>query len=53
MSNNEEQIQLKLPCFLDKDEAERQIIEKSKRIDYYITEYSIGHLAQKMREEEY
>ncbi len=29
--------------------AERQIIEQSKRIDFYITEYTIEILAQKMR----
>lgn len=31
------------------DKAEEQIIEQSKRIDFYITEYSIELLAQKMR----
>lgn len=39
--------------FLDKDLAEKQIIERSKQIDYYITEYSVGYLAQKMQEGEY
>ena len=34
-------------------DAEDQIIEQSKRIDFYITEYSIEILAQKVREKEY
>lgn len=38
---------------LDKELAESQILEKSKKIDYYITEYSVGFLAQKMQEQEY
>ncbi|MCR4575080.1 MAG: DUF262 domain-containing protein [Lentisphaeria bacterium] len=33
---------------LDKEAAEQQIIERSKRIDYYIVEYSIGYLADQM-----
>ena len=38
---------------LDKDKAEEQILEKSKKIEYYITEYSVGFLVQKMQEGEY
>jgi Protein of unknown function DUF262 len=33
--------------------AESQIAEQSKRIDFYITEYSVELLAQKMRDGEY
>ena len=39
--------------FLDKEAAEAQIQERSKRIEYYITEYSIGFLAEKMNAKEY
>jgi hypothetical protein len=53
MGKQEKETQAELLSLLDKDEAERQIIEKSKKIDYYITEYSVGHLAQKVQEEEY
>lgn len=35
------------------DEAESQIQTYSKKIDYYITEYTIEILAQKMRQKEY
>ena len=38
---------------LDKEAAEAQIQERSKKIDYYITEYSIGFLAEKMKAGEY
>lgn len=37
----------------DVDAAERQIVEQSKRIDFYITEYSVELLAGKMRSSEY
>lgn len=33
--------------------AERQIVEQSKRIDFYITEYTVEILATKMRDGEY
>ncbi|MFD6639851.1 DUF262 domain-containing protein [Micromonospora chalcea] len=33
--------------------AEEQIVEQSKRIDFYITEYSVEMLAHKMRAHEY
>lgn len=33
--------------------AERQIVEQSKRIDFYITEYTVEILATKMRDKEY
>ena len=33
--------------------AEAQIVEQSKRIDFYITEYSVEILAQKVRDGEY
>lgn len=33
--------------------AEAQIVEQSKRIDFYLTEYSVELLAQKMRDKEY
>ncbi|AUS35740.1 hypothetical protein C1M55_31265 (plasmid) [Rhodococcus qingshengii] len=33
--------------------AEAQIVEASKRIDFYLTEYSVELLAQKVRDEEY
>src|SRR5262245_50697203 len=33
--------------------AELQIAEQSKRIDYYLTEYSVELLASKMRDEEF
>src|SRR5690625_3520371 len=33
--------------------AEAQIVEQSKRIDFYITEYSVEMLAQKVRDNEY
>ena len=33
--------------------TENQIVEQSKRIDFYITEYSVEILANKMRDEEY
>ncbi len=32
-----------------KEEAEAQIVEQSKRIEFYITEYSVELLAQKMQ----
>jgi hypothetical protein len=34
-------------------EAEQQIVDQSKRIDFYITEYSVEILANKMRSSEY
>lgn len=34
-------------------DAERQIVQQSKRIDFYITEYSVEILANKMRSGEY
>ena len=33
--------------------AENQIVEQSKRIDFYLTEYSVEILAHKMRDGEY
>lgn len=33
--------------------AEKQIIDQSKRIDFYITEYTIEILAQKMRNDDF
>ncbi len=36
-----------------KDAAEAQIIEQSRRIDFYLTEYSVELLASKMRAGEY
>lgn len=35
------------------DSAEAQIVEQSKRIEFYITEYSVEILAQKMRSGDY
>lgn len=35
------------------DAAERQIVDQSKRIDFYITEYTVEILAVKMRDGEY
>lgn len=35
------------------DAAEQQIVEQSKRIDFYITEYSVEMLANKMRSNDY
>lgn len=35
------------------DLAEAQIVEQSKRIDFFLTEYSVELLAQKMRDNEY
>ncbi|MFF5305446.1 DUF262 domain-containing protein [Streptomyces sp. NPDC013161] len=37
----------------EQDAAEQQIVEQSKRIDFYITEYSVEILAQKMKDQEY
>jgi hypothetical protein len=37
----------------DQDAAENQIVEQTKRIDYYITEYSIELLASKMQNGEF
>jgi hypothetical protein len=37
----------------DVDAAEEQILEQSKRIDFYLTEYSVELLAEKMRAEEF
>jgi hypothetical protein len=37
----------------DRADAERQIVEQSKRIDFYITEYSVEILANKMAGGEY
>ncbi|MDX2826747.1 DUF262 domain-containing protein [Streptomyces ipomoeae] len=37
----------------EQDAAEEQIVAQSKRIDFYITEYSVEILAQKMRDGEY
>lgn len=37
----------------ERDAAEWQISEQAKRIDYYITEYSIELLAIKMRDGEF
>lgn len=34
-------------------EAEKQIVDQAKRIDFYITEYSVELLSQKMRNGEY
>ena len=42
-----------MELLLDKEAAERQILERSKRIDYYIVEYSIDFLAQKMQHGDY
>jgi hypothetical protein len=33
--------------------AEEQIVEQSKRIDFYLTEYSVELLAQKMRDDQF
>ena len=33
--------------------AEAQIVEQSKRIDFFLTEYSVEILAQKVRDGEY
>jgi Protein of unknown function DUF262 len=38
---------------VQKDAAEQQIFEQSKRIDYYLTEYSMELLATKMRDGEF
>jgi hypothetical protein len=38
---------------LDPEQAEMQISEQSKRIEFYITEYSVELLAQKMRSGEF
>lgn len=35
------------------DEAELQIIERQKKIDYYITEFTVEYLAEKMKKEDY
>ncbi|WP_327048965.1 DUF262 domain-containing protein [Microbispora sp. NBC_01189] len=37
----------------DIEAAEKQIVEQTKRIDFYITEYSVEMLANKMRTREY
>jgi uncharacterized protein with ParB-like and HNH nuclease domain len=37
----------------DAQAAEDQILEQSKRIDFYITEYSVEILAQKMRSRDF
>lgn len=37
----------------EKDAAEQQIAEQAKRIDYYLTEYSLELLATKMRDGEF
>ncbi|MFF7204234.1 DUF262 domain-containing protein [Streptomyces sp. NPDC008141] len=37
----------------DQEAAEQQIVDQSKRIDFYITEYSVEILANKMRDGEY
>lgn len=37
----------------DPEDAERQINDQQKRIDYYITEYSVELLAEKMKEDLY
>ncbi|MFJ8274658.1 DUF262 domain-containing protein [Streptomyces sp. NPDC094154] len=37
----------------ERDAAEKQIAEQSKRIDFYITEYSVEILANKMKSGEY
>ena len=37
----------------EQDAAEQQIVDQSKRIDFYITEYSAEILANKMRDGEY
>lgn len=39
----------KIPPLADAEAAELQITEQSKRIDFYITEYSVELLANKMR----
>jgi hypothetical protein len=36
-----------------KEKAEAEILEQSKRIEFYITEYSIELLANKMRDNEF
>ena len=41
------------PTQEQKDAAEKQIKELSQQIDFYITEYSVEHLAQKTRDEEF
>ncbi|MGW6235255.1 DUF262 domain-containing protein [Streptomyces sp. NPDC055094] len=37
----------------ERDDAEKQIVDQSKRIDFYITEYSVEILANKMQSGEY
>ena len=37
----------------EKEAAEQQIAEQTKRIDYYLTEYSLELLATKMRDGEF
>lgn len=41
------------PSPSERADAEQQIVEQSKRIEFYITEYSVELLANKMRAEEY
>lgn len=51
----EEQVVADEPRFTKEeiDSAEAQIVEQSKRIDFYITEYSVELLANKMRDGEF
>ena len=45
-----------LPTYVTEErvaEAEAQIVEQSRRIDFYITEYNVETLAQKVRANEY
>ncbi|MFJ2009847.1 DUF262 domain-containing protein [Streptomyces globisporus] len=48
MTNSEPSITLEAQAV-----AEQQIVDQSKRIDFYITEYSVEILANKMRDGEY
>lgn len=41
------------PTQVDVEAAEQQIVEQSKRIDFYLTEYSVEILANKMQVDEY
>jgi hypothetical protein len=48
----EQQILIKVPKF-NIEKAEEQILGRQKQIDYFISEYTIGFLAEQMNKEEY
>lgn len=44
-----------MPCFTDaqKERAEKEIVDRSKRIDFFLSEFTVDFLARQMRDKEF